>query len=331
MLTDRYSRKHDYLRISITDKCNLRCSYCMPPEGVKFLSHDEVLRNEEFIRLIRIFAGMGIGKIRFTGGEPLLRKGFLNLVSETRKLLPGIELCLTSNGLLLGEYIDRLINLRVKKLNISLDTFSRERYRKITGVDAFDDVFMNIDLAGKTGFFDLKINAVLFRETLDELDAFLDYFRDKNMMLRFIERMPFTMEGDFTFMGSEVLVGALRERGTLVRNTRTDTHVARMYDFNYRGAFPMKIGIISPISDKFCSSCNRLRLKADGMLRTCLLSDSETDLKAPMRNGAGDEDLKKIISGAVNGKWREHNVEGCHEESGCGSLRTGNPMSSIGG
>ena len=331
MLTDLYSRRHSYLRISITDKCNLRCRYCMPSDDLKFLTHDEVLRNEEFIRLIKIFAGMGISKVRFTGGEPLLRKGLMGILEETRALFPDMELCLTTNGVLLAGYLDKLINLRVKKLNISLDTLSRDRYRELAGVDAFDEVFHNINIAEKTGFFNLKINAVLLRETLDELDHFLEHFKDRNLMLRFIERMPFTKDEGIHFIPSAMLLDELKKRGTLIRDSRTDTHVATMYRFNYRDSYAMKIGVISPISEKFCSACNRLRLKADGGLRTCLLSGSEIDLKTPLRNGAGDEELMRIITGAVRDKGKEHDLERRHEENGCTSLKAGNPMSSIGG
>jgi len=241
MLTDTFHRKHDYLRVSITDKCNLRCQYCMPPEGVEFLPHDQVLRNEEFIRLIGIFSGMGINKIRFTGGEPLVRKGFVDILSETRRLYPHIELAITTNGTLLGDYLDDLYRLKVKKINISLDTFSRERYEKITRRDHFDTVIANIERAIEFGFFDIKINAVLFRETLDELDDFLDYFKDKDIVLRFIERMPFSEKDlEIPFLSSDALLKELEKRGELKRDGGRDTTVSLRYNLLYGGSHTIK-------------------------------------------------------------------------------------------
>ncbi len=162
MLTDSYSRKHDYLRVSITDRCNLRCSYCMPPEGIELLQHDQVLRNEDFVRLIGIFVSLGVVKVRFTGGEPLVRKGFIDIVSRTSELYPGLELCLTTNGTLLGDFIESLRRLKLKKLNISLDSLSRDTYRSITMIDCLEDVRANIDRVLAYRFFDVKINTVLF-------------------------------------------------------------------------------------------------------------------------------------------------------------------------
>ena len=332
MLTDSYFRKHDYVRISITDKCNLRCRYCIPPTGVKLLPHDQILRNEEFIKLIKIFVKMGVGKIRFTGGEPLIRKGFIDIISETRNIFPGITLCLTTNGILLGEHIDGLLKNDVKKLNISLDTLSKEKYKDITGRDNFDTVISNILTAEKTGFFDLKVNCVLFKSTLKELDDFLDFFKEKNISLRFIERMPFTDEDEMqSFINSDLLIDALKTRGKLSRNSNSDTHVAKMFDFIYRGKYKMNIGVIPPVSHKFCSSCNRLRLTSDGLLKTCLHSSDEFSLLDHIRKGSDDEKIKKVIIDAVFLKNKEHDIEICDENGGCKSLTKNSSMSKIGG
>lgn len=334
MLTDNYRRKHDYLRVSITDKCNLRCRYCMPPEGVEFLPHDQVLRNEEFVRLIGIFASMGVMKVRFTGGEPLVRKGFMDIVSRTRTLHPALELCLTTNGILLGDYIDDLLRFGVRKLNISLDTVSRERYRAITMRDGLDDVLAGIERALALDFFDVKVNAVLFRETLTELDDYLDYFRDRDVTVRFIEKMPFVdEEAGGLFLSSDVLVGELRARGEMKRNTEIDTNVALMYDYLYRGRHPMKIGVIPPVTNKFCSSCNRLRITSDGYLKTCLHSSADHDLKSLLREGADDERIRAEIRRAVSEKGEGHSLDCGHDEGGC-SLQSGSrprSMSRIGG
>jgi len=332
MLTDNYLRKHNYLRISITDRCNLRCRYCMPPEGVELLSHDEILRNEEFIRLIGIFVSMGVTKVRFTGGEPLARRDFIDIVRETRANFPDLELCLTTNGTLLGDVIDDLRSCELKKLNISLDTLSRERYELITRRDLFGPVIENIDRALDTGFFDVKINAVLFEETLDELDRFLDHFSERNVTLRFIERMPFTEQDETqTFLGADDLVAALSELGTLKRNGKSDTKVAVMYDLLYREKYPMRIGIIPPMTHKFCSSCNRLRLTSFGSLKTCLYSNKNYNLRDMLRESGNEEDIRKMILQAVRDKAEGHSLDCCAEDHGCHSLSGINSMSKIGG
>ncbi len=332
MLTDRFSRKHNYLRISVTDKCNLRCSYCMPSEGVKLLPHDEVLRNEEFLRLIRIFVDMGINKLRFTGGEPFVRKGFMDLLRSVRDEFNEMELCLTTNGILLGEHIDELIDLNIRKINISLDTLSRERYREITGSPMMERVLSVIEDAHGRDFFDLKVNCVLFRETLDELDNYLDFFRDKDIFLRFIEKMPFFPgETGGSFVSSDLLVEALKTKGVLVRNSKTDTHVAMMYDFAPGEGSLIKLGIIPPISHKFCSQCNRLRLTSDGMLITCLHSAEEINLKEHLKKRTSDQRIMKIIREGVNNKNREHGIKCDPANGGCSALTGSRTMSKIGG
>ena len=332
MLIDSYSRKHDYLRVSITDRCNLRCGYCMPPEGVELLRHDQVLRNEEFVRLIGIFVTLGVVKVRFTGGEPLLRKGFIDIVSETRERHPGLELCLTTNGTLLHDFIDDLRRLNVKKLNISLDSLSRETYRAITARDCFDEVIANIDRALWHRFFDLKINAVMTRETIPELDGFLEYFKERDVTLRFIEKMPFTPEtATVSYLSSDRLIEELRARGEMLRNTRSDTNVAVMFDYKYQGKYPMRIGVIPPMSDKFCSSCNRLRITSEGFLKTCLHSSDDHDLKMLIRNGADDEAIRNSVRNAVSMKQECHSLDCWPEEGGCAALARSGSMSKIGG
>ena len=332
MLTDRYLRKHDYLRISITDRCNLRCFYCVPPEGITFLTHDDVLRNEEFAELIRIFVNMGVKKVRFTGGEPLIRKGFIGLIEKTREQFPDLELCLTTNGVLIEKYVNDLHRLRVDSLNISLDTINRERYKEITGVDAFDSVIRGIERVLSIDSFNLKINAVLLQETIDDLDEYLDFFKDKNVAIRFIERMPFT-EKDMTcdFLKADALVEEFMKRGSFRRNEKIDTSVSLMYDFDYKGKYPMKIGIIPPMTHKFCSRCNRLRLTSDGKLKTCLLARDEFDLKTPLRNHEPDSSIQDIILAAMKTKGDGHHLDCYSSDAGCSSLRGVRGMSRTGG
>ncbi len=334
MLKDKFKRKIDYLRVSLTDKCNLRCIYCIPPEGIEMLPHDEILRNEEFLHFIGIFVGLGVRKIRFTGGEPLIRKGVVDIISITRKRHTDIELCLTTNGVLLDEVLDDLYRMRVKKLNISLDTMSSERYREITGRDLFKRIITNIEKALSYNYFDIKINAVLFKESADELDSFLDYFKDKEVTLRFIEKMPFLEENQQnTFLSSDEFIESLQSKGSLVRNEDIDTNVAVMFELKYRNTNRMRIGIIPTISHKFCSRCNRLRLTCDGSLKACLHSPIEYDLKTPYRMDMGDDALRDIILSAVNDKPEGHQLDGYHDNEGCSSIShvMGRTMSKIGG
>ncbi len=332
MLTDKFLRRHDYLRVSLTDKCNLRCIYCMPPEGVPFLPHHEVLRNEEFVDIINFFVARGVKKVRFTGGEPLVRRGFDDIIGEIHHLYPDVELALTTNGVLLGEHLATLRECGLRKLNISLDTMNRDRYREITMRDHFDDVVGAIDSALGDDFFDVKINAVLFRETLDELDDFLAYCRDKKVVLRFIEKMPFREE-DYgeAIVTSDELVAALEQRGGMTRRSESDSQVAQRYDLMYRGEYPVKIGIIPPMTHKFCKQCNRLRLTADGKLKACLHSTKEYDLKEVIRAGEGDEALEKVVREALARKAEGHNLDCIATDGGCASLVNSRTMSKIGG
>ncbi|MFH0976033.1 MAG: GTP 3',8-cyclase MoaA [Spirochaetota bacterium] len=331
MLIDSFSRKLDYLRVSITDKCNLRCSYCMPPEGLELLEHDEVLRNEEFIYLIRIFADLGIKKVRFTGGEPLVRKGFLDIVEGTREASPDLELCLTTNGVLLDKVIPDLKRLSVKKLNISLDTLSQDEFKKITGRDYFNKVISNIENAISMDYFEVKINCVLREDTLNELDDFLEYFKDKKAILRFIEKMPFSLDKNSRQVSFNDLIAELGKRGKLERNNSLDTKVAVMYNLIYKSIYTIKIGVIPPMSHNFCAKCNRLRLTCDGFLRTCLLANNEYDLKSVYRMDMGDKALKDFILRAVSEKPKAHNMDCNSPDEGCFSLVSRRRMSEIGG
>lgn len=332
MLKDNYLRTHNYLRISVTDKCNLRCRYCMPPQGVEFMQHDEVLRNEEFVDLIDIFVRMGIKKIRFTGGEPLIRKGFFDIISGTVRMHPETDLCVTTNGTLIEDHLADLKKYNVKKLNISLDTMSGERFHALTGVDHFDTVVNNIEKALAENFFDIKVNGVLLKSTLDEIDDFLEYFADKNIILRFIERMPVTEQDLFNeFIPSDRLIQILSEKGELIRKNSDDTDVSLRYDLRYKNR-NIRIGVIPPVTHRFCASCSRLRITADGNLKTCLHSEKYYNIKDLLRSNADENDIVKKIVSAIKEKGKGHNIECTADNNGCRSITAGvKSMSSIGG
>ncbi|MCX7678152.1 MAG: GTP 3',8-cyclase MoaA [Spirochaetes bacterium] len=333
MLFDGYQRRIRYLRVSLTDKCNLRCVYCMPQEGVEWLSHDEILRNEEFVHLINLFIEMGVEKVRFTGGEPLVRKGFLHIIQMIRAQHPHLEICVSTNGVLLADYLESLRDLRVEKLNISLDTLDRRRYERITGSDALANVRLSIEKAVAMGTFNIKLNAVIFEETLSELNELVAFAAENNVAIRFIERMPFLAEDKTQrFVSSEELLKELHRVGYLERDCRSDTNVAKMFLLTRPDGKKLRVGIIPSVTHKFCGRCDRLRLTCDGHLKTCLYATSEYDLKSLYRQDVGDAVLKKIIFNAVNEKPFEHKIT-CEQYSsrGCASILSIRTMSKIGG
>ena len=332
MLKDNYLRTHNYLRVSVTDLCNLRCRYCMPPQGVQFMTHDEILRNEEFVKLIDIFIGMGIKKIRFTGGEPFVRKGFFDIISATVKMHPEIELCVTTNGTLLEDHIADLKKYNVKKLNISLDTMSREKFHSLTGADYFNEVINNIERSLSADFFDIKINGVLLKSTLEEIDDFLDYFANKNITLRFIERMPVTQQDEFNeFIPSDKLIQILGSKGKLIRKNGDDTGVSLRYDLKYKSR-NIRIGVIPPVTHRFCATCSRLRIAADGNFKTCLHSNTQYNLKDLLRSGLNESSIIEHIVSAIKEKGEGHNIKCTADNTGCRSITAGiKSMSSVGG
>jgi len=326
-LIDKYNRHLNYLRISITDRCNLRCLYCMPRDGLAKLRHEDILTYEEILRLATIAVNLGVNKIRLTGGEPLIRKGLFQLLS-TLANLPGLkDISMTTNGIYLKENLDKIKSAGMKRINISLDTLHRERYRKITGYDGFEKVWDGILSAEKLGFNPIKINMVVMQDIND--DEIVDFARlslDHPYHIRFIEYMP----SGFADQGTplhHVPNSAVKEQiirlGKLVQvlNTEIDGPTDR---FRLEGATG-EIGFISPLTHHFCQVCNRLRLTASGHLRPCLLSDREIDLKTPMRAGASDNDLAQIFLKAADNKPRAHGLVSEH----CGSLS--GQMSAIGG
>jgi cyclic pyranopterin phosphate synthase len=303
----------------------------MPVQGVDLLNHDAVLRSEEFVHLIDIFASLGITKVRFTGGEPFVRKGFVDILAGTREAWPDLELCVTTNGVLLDEVLADLKKYNVKRLNISLDTLSQQEFIKITGRDYFNRVISNIEKALSLDCFEVKINAVLRKETLNELGDFLDFFKDKKITLRFIEMMPLSSNDIHEQVSSNDLLAELEKKGEIMRSSNIDTKVAMMYNFNYNNKYKIKIGIIPPMSHNFCAYCNRLRLTCDGFLRTCLLSNNEYDLKSAYRMDMGDDALKEIILRAVGEKPKAHKIDCNTPDFICSSLVSKRTMSKIGG
>jgi cyclic pyranopterin phosphate synthase len=324
-LEDQFRRRLTYLRVSVTDRCNLRCVYCVPRESIPRLDHSDILRYEEILRLVRIGVTLGITKIRITGGEPLVRRDLLPFLDQLSKLEGLQEIALTTNAVLLGPHLKALQAAGIRRLNISLDTLKRERFARLTGGDHFDQVWETIEAAQAMGFHPIKLNVVAMQGIND--DEFPDIAAltlTHPYHVRFIEYMPMgnpNLPGN-PYMSNDAVRARLERTAPLapVARRHQDGPAQR---FRFPGA-PGEVGFISPLSHHFCASCNRLRLTAAGQLRPCLLSNKEFDLIGPLRAGASDEDLAAIFVEGARLKPMAHGLT-----SGCGKVDA--RMSSIGG
>jgi len=317
-MLDEYGRKIDYLRISVTDLCNLRCRYCMPGSGVEKKAHTEILRLEEIEQVVRAAAELGFKKIRFTGGEPLVRRGLTELISRI-SCIPGIEdIGLTTNGVLLKEYALPLWQAGLRRVNISIDSLQDAKYRWITRVGELSGVMEGIEMAMAAGFSPIKLNVVLvggFND--DEIKDFVALTRERQIEVRFIELMPVGEAADWDaahfLPGSEVLE-RVPELTPLPFKGRGG--IARYYKLpGSRG----DVGLISPLSDCFCAGCNRIRLTADGKLKPCLLSNFELDIKAY------ETDMHRFLTDAIRAKPMRHHI---HQQDAVPRVRN---MNQIGG
>jgi cyclic pyranopterin phosphate synthase len=309
----------DYLRLSITDRCNLRCTYCMPPEGVPPRAHADILSYEELAAFARVAAGCGISKVRITGGEPLVRRGcagFVGMLSRTS----GIDdISLTTNGILLPRYAVDLRRAGLRRVNISLDSLGPERFARVTRGGRLDDALAGIDAAFAAGFAPVKVNTLLLEGVEDELDAFVALTREREIHVRFIEFMPLDrrLGGRGTMVPAPAVLARLMERHELVPHEGPYGHGPARY-WQAPGARGT-IGFIAGVSEHFCETCNRLRLTADGRLRTCLFSGEETVVRPLLGR---PEELRATIVHALSGK----SYDRCRE-----ALANERAMSEIGG
>ncbi len=303
-MIDNYSRKIHYARISITDLCNLRCRYCMPEAGVTKKDCGEILRIEDFIFIAKALISLGIDKIRLTGGEPLVRRGVITLVKAIGSM-PGLrDFAITTNGILLPEYAKDLYNAGMKRANISVDTLKKDKYRDITRGGNLEDVLAGIKAALDVGF-KVKINVVLMKGfNEDEISDFIDITRDKPVDVRFIELMPFAGQQDFAYgkfiPGSEIL----HRHNDLIPVPGNDPSAPANY-YKLPEAVG-RVGLIEPLSHRFCSQCNRLRITADGHILSCLHSKKEIDLKDALHDF---EMLKSLIIQSVREKPMSHHLD----------------------
>ncbi|MHC6204162.1 GTP 3',8-cyclase MoaA [Breznakiellaceae bacterium SP9] len=318
-MIDRYGRVIDYLRISVTDRCNLRCVYCMPEEGVAWKPHGDILSFEEFLRLCRIMAGLGVRKIKVTGGEPLLRLGVADFIGKLRSI-PGIEqVTLTTNGLLLEDFFDKAGGGLVSGVNISLDTLDRERFSQLTrsgpeanGKQGLPAVLRALDRAQVLGL-QVKLNCVPLRSFNErELPALAALAQGTKLSVRFIELMPLGTAGSMEpIPGAEVAALLEKVYGPLTPyKGKLGNGPAQYYTLP---SFTGTIGFINAVSKGFCEHCNRLRLSASGVLMPCLSSDLGKDLRSLLRGGASDEELQVAVLDAAAQKPRSHNFSGVYE------------------
>jgi GTP 3',8-cyclase len=326
-LVDGHGRAIGDLRVSVTDRCNFRCQYCMPAEGLPWLERNAILSFEEITRIVSLVASMGVHDVRLTGGEPLVRRGFPDLVEMLAEVDEIVDLSVTTNGFLLERDAEALVRAGINRFNVSIDSLQRDRFFELTRRDALPQVLRGLEILG--GFPEahpIKINAVAIRNfTEEELIPFAAFARRTPYEVRFIEFMP--LDGDHAWRPEQVLTGAeifeaINAVYPLESEPREPSATARIYRFADGHG---RIGLINPVSEPFCGDCNRIRLTAEGKLRTCLFSLGETDLRAPMRDGAGDDELEQIIRDAV---WRK---ELKHHVGEAGFVQPPRTMSAIGG
>ncbi len=314
-LVDMFSRTISYLRLSLTDRCNLRCVYCMPEDGehkLHLLQYEDLLSFEELLRIVKLAVKMGMNKLRLTGGEPLVRRGVMDFIGSLADIDGLDEIRVTTNGVLLHEKAAGLYDAGIRKLNISLDTMKAERFRHITGSDMFEQVWQGIETAASLGF-DVKLNVVAMQGVND--DEFVDFARlagEKPYQVRFIEFMPVGNHSTWnraSYISSSDLKKQIGKFGKLEQfpGCRMDGP-ARVYTITAENGLKGKIGFISPISHHFCDTCNRLRLTSAGRLRACLLHDREADLKTLLRSGATDDEIRCLIKQTILDKPKGHTL-----------------------
>jgi GTP 3',8-cyclase len=328
---DKFNREINYLRVSITDRCNLHCSYCRPKEGISLQGHEDILRYEEIIRIVSIAVKMGLVKVRITGGEPLVRRGFVDFIAALKKISGLRDISLTTNGILLEEFARKIFDAGIGRINISLDSLNKDKYFRITNGGNLEAVLRGIARAEEVGFSPIKINTVAIKGfNDDEVLEFAGLAVYKPFQVRFIELMPVgqaNLDYGEDYIPATQLIKKISERYELeqIRNKKNKSDGPAKI-FKIKGGRG-EIGFINPVSDHFCLTCNRLRLTSDGKLRVCLLKETEIDLKKALRENCSDTELEKLIRDAILLKPKQHDLV-CTENSLKKCYRN---MSEIGG
>lgn len=324
-LVDTFGRIARDLRVSVTDRCNLRCTYCMPAEGLPWLAKPEMLTDDELMRLIGVFVDLGVRQVRLTGGEPLLRRSVVDLVARIAALTSRPSIAMTTNGIGLARLAQPLKDAGLDRVNVSLDTIDAEEFRTLTRRDRLADVEAGLNAAATAGLTPVKVNAVAMRGVNEDVASLLQWCVERGYELRFIEQMPLDAGHEWQ---SDTMVSAAEIRDRLQRRFR-------LTPLDGRGSAPAErflvddgphtVGIIASVSDPFCAACDRVRLTADGQVRNCLFATGEADLRGPLREGASDQDLAEIIRAEM---WRKTPGHGIGEP---GFTQPDRPMSAIGG
>jgi GTP 3',8-cyclase len=324
-LVDGFGRVHRDLRISVTDRCNFRCTYCMPAEGLEWMAREDLLTYEELTRVARVCVErFGFDGIRLTGGEPTVRANLPVLIEQLSSL--GVDLSLTTNGTTLTNLAPALVSAGLERINISLDSLKRERFEQITRRDELAKVLEGIDAAVRAGLAPVKINCVVMRGVNDdEIVDFARFGRERGVTVRFIEFMPLDAQGEWTneqVVTKAEIVAAIGDVFPLEPVAERESDPAARWRYIDGGG---EFGVIPSVTEAFCESCDRVRLTADGMLRHCLFATRELDLRTLLRNGATDDDLAEAITGEVGAKWAGHQINQVH------FIRPSRSMSQIGG
>ncbi|HTW66747.1 MAG TPA: GTP 3',8-cyclase MoaA [Bryobacteraceae bacterium] len=310
-LVDTFGRLHDNLRISVTDRCNIRCFYCMPEEGVQYVPREEILSFEEIERFVRVAATLGVTKIRVTGGEPLVRKDLPVLISKLSSIAGIRDIALTTNGVLLARHAQSLYDAGLRRLNVHLDTLDPERFLKITRRDDLAKVLDGIDTAQRIGFGPIKINAVAVKNLVEaDVVPLARYGRERDIEIRYIEFMPLDSQGlwarENVLSADEIIETLSREISPLLEIPDRDPR-APATEYRYADGVG-RVGFIASVTRPFCLNCNRVRLTSDGKLRYCLFAIEETDVRALLRNGAPDAEIAGLIRETVHKKWLGHEI-----------------------
>jgi GTP 3',8-cyclase len=328
VLIDTFGRVATDLRVSLTDRCNLRCSYCMPPEGLEWLPGDEVLTDDEVVRVVRVAVDLGVTEVRFTGGEPLLRRGLVDIIGRTAALTPRPQLSMTTNGIGLARTAGALRDAGLDRINVSLDTIDPDKFQTLARRDRLDDVLSGLAAAVEVGLAPVKVNAVLMRGVNDdEAVPLLRWCLDHGYLLRFIEQMPLDAQHGWkraNMVTADEIMGRLAEAFSLTPVGAKERGSAPAEEWLVDGG-PGRVGVIGSVSRPFCSACDRVRLTADGQIRNCLFAREETDLRAALRSGCDDARIAEMLKSTLLAKKAGHGIDQP------GFLQPTRPMSAIGG
>jgi cyclic pyranopterin phosphate synthase len=328
VLLDTFGRVATDLRVSLTDRCNLRCTYCMPPEGLEWLPSDEALTDDEVVRLVGVAVSEGVTEVRFTGGEPLVRRGLVDIVRRVAEMTPRPRISLTTNGIGLARTASALKAAGLNRVNVSLDTLDPQRFVELTRRDRHADVVAGLEGATAAGLDPVKVNTVLMRGVNDdEAVALLRWCVERGYQLRFIEQMPLDAQHGWDraeMVTAAEILGHLAESFTLTPAGPEDRGSAPAETWLVDGG-PARVGVIGSVTRPFCGTCDRVRLTADGQIRNCLFAREESDLRGPMRAGASDDELAARLRAALHAKKAGHGIDDP------GFLQPSRPMSAIGG